>query len=196
MFHSFFQFPSEVRYLYFFSLSFNFTQWPAGTEKSTIWQILSFTFLFFFFWLSLCLIIWQRLGESLYLKIPEEFKRLILLERYWVVRIPFVRISISFSCTISWINLPTQSCRVLYSFWASLLHSLIMWLIVSSLSPHNLHLLFYKVLSILDLIYLVLMELFWADVIRDSVSLLRFLFFNYVLVFSCEMLLISRLKRP
>ena len=34
-----------------------------------------------------------------------------------------------------WITLPIQSCLVLYSFCANLLHSLIMWLIVSSLSP-------------------------------------------------------------
>ena len=51
-----------------------------------------------------------------------------------------------------WITLPTQSCLVLYSFWANLLHSLIMWLMVSSLSPHNLHLFFCCVLSILALI--------------------------------------------
>ena len=36
-----------------------------------------------------------------------------------------------------WITLPTQSCLVLYSFSADLLHSLIMWLMVSSLSPHS-----------------------------------------------------------
>ena len=41
-----------------------------------------------------------------------------------------------------WITLSTQSCLALYSFCANLLHSLIMWLIVSSLSPHSLHLLF------------------------------------------------------
>ena len=34
-----------------------------------------------------------------------------------------------------WITLPTQSCLVLYSFCANLLHSLIMWLMVSSLIP-------------------------------------------------------------
>ena len=35
-----------------------------------------------------------------------------------------------------WITLPIQSCLALYSVCANLLHSLIMWLIVSSLSPH------------------------------------------------------------
>ena len=40
-----------------------------------------------------------------------------------------------------WITLPTKSCLVLYTFCGNLLHSLIMWLMVSSLSPHSLHLL-------------------------------------------------------
>ena len=33
-----------------------------------------------------------------------------------------------------WINFPIQSCLILYSFCACLLHSLIMWLIVSSIT--------------------------------------------------------------
>ena len=59
-----------------------------------------------------------------------------------------------------WITLPTQSCLALNSFYANLLHSLIMWLMVSSLSPHSLYLLFCCVLSILALIWLVLIVLF------------------------------------
>ena len=74
-----------------------------------------------------------------------------------------------------WITLPTQSCLVLYSFCANLLHSFIMWLIVSSLSLHSLHLLFCCVLSILALIWLVLMALSCAAIRWDSVSLLRLL---------------------
>ena len=70
-----------------------------------------------------------------------------------------------------WITLPTQSCLALYSFCSNLLRLLIMWLIVSSLSPHNLHLLFCWVLSIFALIWLVLMALSCADIRRDSVSL-------------------------
>ena len=42
MFHSFFQFPRKILYLSFFSLSFNFTHWSAGTAKSTILQALFF----------------------------------------------------------------------------------------------------------------------------------------------------------
>ena len=63
-----------------------------------------------------------------------------------------------------WITLPTQSCLALYSFCANLLHSLIMWLMVSCLSLHSLHLLFCCVLSIFALIWLVLMALFCAAI--------------------------------
>ena len=67
---------------------------------------------------------------------------------------------------------------------------------VSSRSPHNLHLLFCCILSILALIWLVPMALFCAAIRRDSVSLLKFPFLSHVQVLSCEMLFISRLKRP
>ena len=95
-----------------------------------------------------------------------------------------------------WIPFPTQSCLALYSFYANLLHHFIMWLMVSSLSPHSLHLLFCCVLSILALIWLVLMALFCTAIRRDSVPLLKFPFLSHFQVLSCEMLLISRLKRP
>ena len=67
----------------------------------------------------------------------------------------FVWSSLNFLHISQWITLPTQSCLVLYSFCANLLHWL-MWLMVSSLSPHSLHLLFCWVISILALIGLVL----------------------------------------
>ena len=106
-----------------------------------------------------------------------------------MVKFKFLHIS-------QWITLPTQSCTVLYSFCANLLHSLIMSLMVSSLSPHSLHLLFCCVLSILALIWLVLLALFCAAIRRDSVSLLKFPFLSHFRVLSCEILFISRLKRP
>ena len=68
-----------------------------------------------------------------------------------------------------WFTLSTQSCLVLYSFCAILLHSLIMWFMVSSPSPHNVHLIFCCVLSILALIWLVLTALFCAAIRRDFV---------------------------
>ena len=107
-----------------------------------------------------------------------------------------VRSNFNFLHISQWITLPTQSCLVLYSFCANLLHSLIMWLIVSFLSLHSLHLLFCCVLSILALIWLVLTALFYAAISRDSVSLLKFPFLSHIKVLSCEMLFTSRLNRP
>ena len=48
MFHSFFNSLARSRYLSFFSHSFSFILWSAGTAKSTILQIF-FLFSFFFF---------------------------------------------------------------------------------------------------------------------------------------------------
>ena len=42
MFHSFFNFLARSRYLSFFSHSFSFILWSAGTAKSTILQVLFF----------------------------------------------------------------------------------------------------------------------------------------------------------
>ena len=58
MFYSFFSSLARSRYLSFFSHSFSFILWSAGTAKSTILQVL-----FFFFWLLLGLVFWARLGD-------------------------------------------------------------------------------------------------------------------------------------
>ena len=81
--------------------------------------------------------------------------------------------NLSFLLVSQWITLPIQSCLALYFLCANLLHSLIIWLLISSLSPQSLHLLFCWVLSILTLIWLVLMALSCAAIRRDSISLLR-----------------------
>ena len=99
----------------------------------------------------------------------------------------FVWSNLNFLHIAQWITLPTQSYLFLYSFCVNLRHSLIMWLMVSSLSPHSLHLLFCCVLSILALIWLVLTALSCAAIRRDSISPLKFPILSYVLVFSCEM---------
>ena len=108
----------------------------------------------------------------------------------------FVWPNFNFLHISQWITLPTQSCLLLYSFCANLRHLLSKWLMVPSLSPHSLHLLFCCVLSILALIGLVLPALFCAAIRRDSVSLLKFPFLSHVQVWSCEMLFISCLKTP
>ena len=73
MFHSFCSSLARSRYLSLFSISFSFTLWSAGTEKSTIRQVLFFSFFFFYY---------QLVSSSgrykmvrLYLEIPENFMR-------------------------------------------------------------------------------------------------------------------------
>ena len=58
---------------------------------------------------------------------------------------------------------------------ASLPHLLIVWLIISSLLPHKLHLLFSSVPSIFHKLKLFVMALFYAVINRRSVSLFRIL---------------------
>ena len=73
-FHSFFISLARSWYLFLFSLSFDYTQWPAGTAKSTTRQVL-----FSFCWLLRILVI------RLYFKSLEEFVHLVLQGRFWVV---------------------------------------------------------------------------------------------------------------
>ena len=195
MCHGFFNSLARSRYLSFFSLSFSFILWSAGTAKSTILQILFFFFFFLIIIRSglLAKIRWSVCMSKSHRSLCVSFSRtgagLCIYHLLVGSNLNFLHIS-------QWITLPTQSCQVLYSFCANLLHSLIMWLLVSSLSPHNRHLLFYCVLSILVLIWLVLIALFCAAIRRDSVSLLKFPFLTQVQVLSFEMLFISRLKHP
>ena len=70
------------RYLSLFSFSFNFNLCPTGTAKSTNRQVLIF-FKFFFFLFSFFLLLTistSSLGIRLYLRIPENFVRLIFLD--------------------------------------------------------------------------------------------------------------------
>ena len=60
MFHSFFNSLARSKYLSFFSLSFRFILWFAGTARSTILQIF-----FLFCWLLWGLVFWPGLGDPL-----------------------------------------------------------------------------------------------------------------------------------
>ena len=66
----------------------------------------------------------------------------------------FIQSNFNFLHSSQWITFPTLLCLVTYTFCLSLLHLLIIWLIVSSLSPHNEHLLFCCVLLLLSLLLL------------------------------------------
>ena len=181
-----------LRYLSFFSHSFSFILWSARTAKSTILQVLFFLLIIIKSGLlagirrSVCML---KSHRSLCVAFSRTGAGLCIYHLFIWSNLNFLHIS-------QWITLPTQSCLVLYSFCANLLHSLIMWLMVSSLSPQSLHSLFCCVLSILALIWLVLMALFYAAIRRDSVSLLKFPFLSHVQVLSCEMFFISHLKCP
>ena len=194
IFHVFFFSNSlaRSRYLSIFSHYFSFILWSAGTAKSTVLQI--FFFLLIIIRSGLRAVIrWSFCISKSHRSLRVSFSRtgagLCIYHLLAWSNQNFLHIS-------QWITLPTQSCLALYSFFDNLLHLLIMWLMVSSLSPHSLHLLFCCVLSILALIWLVLMALFCAAIRRDSVSLLKFPFLSHVQVLLCEMLSISRLKRP
>ena len=83
-------------------------------------------------------------------------------------------VQISISCTITSESPFPPIHANSYTFFANLLLSLIMGLIVSSLSPRNLHLWFRFILSIFVLTSLILMISFCAAVRRDSISPFRF----------------------
>ena len=179
MFHSFFNSLARSRYLSFFAYYFRFILWSARTAKSTIFHIFFFLLIIISSGLlagirwSVCML---KPHRSLCVSFSRSDAVLCIYHLLVLLNLSFLHISL-------WITLPTQSCLALYSFCANLLHSLIMWLIVSSLSLHSLHLLFSCVLSILALIWLVLMALSCAAIRRDSVSLLKFPFLSQVQVF-------------
>ena len=128
MFHSFFNSLARLRYLSFFSHSYSYILWSAGTAKSTILQIL-----FFFFFLiiirsgllaeirwSVCVL---KSHRSLCVLFSRTGAGLCIYHLLVGSKLNFFHIS-------QWITLPTQSYFVLYSLCANLLDSLIMWLIV------------------------------------------------------------------
>ena len=143
MSHSFFfQFPRKIQVLF---LLFIFFQLYSLVSK--VHNFVSFCFLFCFFLLLIVISSGHRaeIRWSACMSKSHSNLCLILHIRCWVVHIPFLRMvkfKLLAQLPVDYFPHFTQSCLVLYSFCANLLHSLIMWLMVSSLSPHNLHLLF------------------------------------------------------
>ena len=170
MFHSFFSIPLQGpgNYPSFRILSISFCS-PPGQQSP---QFCKFS-------LFLLIIIWSgRLAKIRWSVCMSKSLRSLCIsfsrtDSWLSIYHLFVWSNFNFLHNSQWISLPTQSCLVLYSFCANLRYSL-MWLIVSSLSPHNLHLLFCCVLSILALIWLVLEAFFFFVCVcfgirRDSV---------------------------
>ena len=167
MFHSFFNSLARSSYLSFFPYSFSFILWSAGTAKSTILQVLFFLLIIIRSSL-LADIKWSACMSKTHRSLCVLFS-LTIAELYSYHLI--VWSNLNFLHISQWITLPIQSCPVLYSFYSNLLHSLMMWLMASSLSTHSQRWLFCCVLSILALIWLVLMVFSCAAIRRDSVSL-------------------------
>ena len=138
-FHSFFNSLAMSRYLSLFYLSFSFTLWSAGITKSTTWQVLIFLLTITRsghltdIGLSVCNSKSQR-------TLCVSFSR---MDSELCIYHLFMWSNLNFLHNSQWSTFSIQSCLVLFSFCANLLNSLIMWLIVSSLSPLNLHLLFF-----------------------------------------------------
>ena len=111
IFHSFLSSLARSRYLSFFSLSFRFILWSAGTAKSTILQIL---FLLLIIMRSglLAEIRWSVCMSKSHRSLCESFSRtgagLCIYHLFVWSNWNFLHIS-------QWITLPTQSCLVLYS---------------------------------------------------------------------------------
>ena len=135
MLYSFFSSLPRSKYLSFLSHSFIFILWSAGTAKSTILQVLSLLLLIFIRSGLLAEIRWSLCMSKSHRSLCVLFSRtgagLCIYHLFVWSNFNFLHVS-------QWITLPTQSCLVLYSFCANFLHSLMMWLIVSSLSPHSL----------------------------------------------------------
>ena len=117
MFHSFFNSLARSRYLSFFSLSFRFILWSAGTAKSTILQILFFLLLLFIIMRSdlLAGIRWSVCILKSHWSLCESFSR---TDAGLCIYHLFVWSNWNFLHISQWITLPTQSCLTLYSFCA------------------------------------------------------------------------------
>ena len=141
MFHSFFQFSCKVEVLIHHFIFFQFYSMISSDSK-----IDNFAYSLFFF-LLLIIIRSGYLAEIRWSVCMSKFHRILCVSFSRIgaglcIYHLLVWSNLNFLHISQWISLPTQSCLHLYSFCANLMHSIIVWLIVSSLSPHSIHLLF------------------------------------------------------
>ena len=107
--HSLFNSLSRLKYLSFFSHSFNFIQLSTGTAKNTIWQIL-FLFVDYFFRSGLLVkvrwSVWlSKSHRSLWVSFSRTGAGLCIYHLFVWSNFNLLHIS-------QWIILPTQSCLV------------------------------------------------------------------------------------
>ena len=148
MFHSFFTSPARTKYLsFFFFLRFLWClhSCPPGRQSSLVGRF------FLFFNITRSVLAGMKWSVCIW-KSP----RILCVSFSWknfdlCIYHLAVWSNFNFLHNSQRITFPIQSCLILYSFGARFLYSFIMWLIVSSLSPHNLLLPFCWVLSIFTL---------------------------------------------
>ena len=120
MFHSFFQFPSEVEVLILLFTFFQFSSMVSRDSKVDYFA----SSLFFIIIRSglLAEIRWSLCTLKSHRSLCESFSR---TSAGFCIYHLFVSLNWNFLHISQWITLPTQSCLVLYSFCANLLHSLL-----------------------------------------------------------------------
>ena len=146
LFHSLFS--SQIRSKYLSLFSFFPTLWSARTAKSTIRQVLFFFLLIIIRSVLLAGVRWSLCTSKSQRTLCISFSR---TDSCLCIYHLFVWSNFSFLHNSQWITFSTKSCLDLYWLRTNLLHSLIMWFIVSFLSIHNRLFLFYCVLSIFTL---------------------------------------------
>ena len=141
MFHSFSHSLARSGYLSFFSLSFSFILWSAGTGKATILQVFFFFCDYFKVWTS-----GRDLVTSLYVQVLWEFVCLILQDRCWIEHIIYVHM-VKFKFLAHFqeghLSRPVVSSLILF----------LCYYVIDRFVSH-LHLLYFCVVSILTLILL------------------------------------------
>ena len=121
-FYSFFLSLARSRYLSFFSDSFSFILWSARTAKLTILQILFFSLIITKSGLLAEIRLSVRMSKS-YRSLCMSFSR---TDDGLCIYHLFLWLNLNFLHNSQWFTLLTQSCLVLYSFCANLLHLPIM----------------------------------------------------------------------
>ena len=158
------------------------------------WQFCNFSFFFVGYYK-----VWSSGRDEvirLSVKIPMEFvshsSRHVGLLIYYL----FVGSNLNFLNNSEWITLPTQACPVLYI--SVLIYCTCLLCDWSFRLHHHINYICYCVVSYLFWLWYdwFLWRCFCAAIKRDSASLLGLPFLSHAQAFSCEMLLIGRLKRP
>ena len=150
MFQSLFSSLARFKYLCLFLFVLIFILWSAGTAKFTIRQVLSF----------LSIVISGCEAEIRWSVCISKSPRILCVSFSRTdpgLCMYHLRVSTNFNFleNSQWIPFSTKLCLVLYSFSANLLHSLIMWFIVSS--RHHLIYICYSFVS-----YLISLQRNWS----------------------------------